>query len=105
MTYRVKLAVALKNYMDEHSLTQFRIAKALGVSQSLISRVLRQEWTRKTESIRKIENLLDMQPEVDPRQSEVLMNALAEVWTGDERDAELLANCIIAIGKIRKENF
>ncbi|ROT94364.1 hypothetical protein EB809_19855 [Marinobacter sp. R17] len=83
-------------------MTQLQAAKELKTNQALVSRILSRRWKRKSAQIQKIADSLGVTASIDPRTSPELMQALAEVWNGDEEDARALAQCIRAIGEARK---
>lgn len=97
-----KLSTALRRYMHSNALTQKQAAKKLGVSQAIVSRILNCGWKQKSAKIQLVAAALGVKTANDPRASEELMQALAEVWNGEPEDAQALARCIRAIGQARK---
>lgn len=86
----------IQQFKSENSLTQEEIAKASGVDQSTVSRVLRGEKCRLDGSVVAICNYakLNVNQGVDPRKSQVLMEALEEVWDGSMEHAAALSKII-----------
>lgn len=98
-----RLRTALRRKIDAGE-TQLQIAKACGVSQSTVSRVVNGRQRRGSGAIDKLCEYADIDPNyalADPRDSEVLMAAVSEAWRGTSRDARLLAAVIRKIGAIR----
>lgn len=101
-----QLAQSLIHYMDQHQLSQEQVAKVLGVSQPVISRIKNGTWIRQSQSIKKVAEKLKVHQSVDPSRSLLLMNALKEAWDGEQDSEKLLADAIISLGKLaQKRNF
>ena len=100
-----QLSRALRQFMDTQAITQLEAARKLGTSQALISRVLSCNWKKKSAQIESIANYLGVKPTIDPRTSNELIQALADVWNGEPEDAKALAQCIRAIGAARKSQL
>lgn len=94
------------NQARETGLFQQTIAKALGINQSQVSRIFSGRIRRSTVTLMRVckyvaDRSLSVSPE-DVRQSATLMNAIADVWDGTERDAQLLASVIRSLRALRK---
>lgn len=100
----VDLRAALTREIDSKRTNQTAIAKATGVSQSTVSRVLRLKRIRIGRSIDRLCNYANIALEGDlpnPANSQVLMDALTEVWDGTLQDAKLLAKIIRCLRQLR----
>lgn len=97
----------ISEHKKRSKLTQSQYAKACGVSQSTISRLLRNGEQRQndTEMLKKICNYancdLYKKQSIEPQSNEHLMKALSEVWDGTEQHAKVLAKMIRCFGSSR----
>lgn len=98
------LSKALKAFMQIHHLTQNDVSSLAKVSQPVVSRVLKGSWTRRTKKIDAICRCIGYKEYVDPRSSDILINALKEVWNGEEKHAILIADMLRSIGKLTRES-
>lgn len=75
------------------------IANLTGINQSQIYRNLYGKPKRITKTLKELckyaEVICDNGP-LNPRENDLLMNTLADVWDGSERHAKLLAQLLIA---------
>lgn len=101
-----QLSSSLSRYMSENEFSQVDAAEHLGVSQSIISRVINGSWQRESHHIKLIAEKLGVRKSVDPKSSPLLMSALQEAWDGDEESERLLAEAIRSLGRLaQKRNF
>jgi transcriptional regulator with XRE-family HTH domain len=86
-------------------ITQEEIAKAINVNQSQVSRIFRGQVHRHTVTLEKIckyarVKSVKVTPD-DVRNSDVLINALSDVWDGTDQDAQALAGVIRSLQALR----
>lgn len=96
----------LKEKLDEGGETQQSIAKASGVSQATVSRILERCPKRKSKAFTRLCNyaLLDEPATIgsaDPSGSPLLMEALRETWDGTPEHARALADILRAVNAAR----
>jgi transcriptional regulator with XRE-family HTH domain len=85
----------------KRGLTQTEIAKAVGASQSQVSRLLAGHCQRHSKLLQRVcEYVFYSQKDrsISPQQSPALMEALAAVWDGTPQHAEALALVIRSLG-------
>ena len=85
----------------KRGLTQTDIAKAVGASQSQVSRLLAGHCQRRSKLLTRVCEYVfctHKSTGVTPQQSPVLMEALAAVWDGTPQHAQALALVIRSLG-------
>jgi transcriptional regulator with XRE-family HTH domain len=92
----------------DSGISQQEIAAALAINQSQVSRIFSGRISRKTDTLMRVckyvtDRSLSVSPE-EVRQNTTLINAIAEVWDGTERDAQLLASVIRSLRALRKSD-
>lgn len=95
-----QLVAELLQFFTENGVTtSASIAKATGINQSQIYRNLFSTPKRITKThlhLCKFASIDPREETVDPRSSEILMEALASVWDGSEDHARRLAHLLFA---------
>lgn len=92
----------------EIGLGQQEIADVLAINQSQISRIFSGKIRRNTDTLMRVckfvaDRSLSIHPD-DVRRNDVLIGAIAEVWDGTERDAQVLASIIRSLRALRRSN-
>jgi transcriptional regulator with XRE-family HTH domain len=92
----------------EIGIDQQQIADSLGISQSQVSRIFGGRIRRHTDTLMRVckyvaDQSLSVSAE-EVRQNTTLIDAIADVWDGTERDAQLLASVIRSLGALRKSD-
>lgn len=85
-------------------LNSSKISKILGVNQSQIYRNLNDEPKTVNKTVMRLcdyVNIDYMEKARDPRESDALMNALAELWDGTDAHARKIAAVIFALKRVR----
>lgn len=103
-----KQALQIARRLKSDDVTQEEVAKALGVSQSQISRVLAGHIKRPTRLFLDLciyaEGRLKKLPRSRICANDELMGALMEVWDGTPQHARLLATVIRSLGVFSRRN-
>jgi len=95
------LGQKLKKIFDEKGITQPAIALYTGINQSQISRIFNGDFRRlygkNVRELCKYANIVikkNQKSPQDPRKSNLLMNALGDVWDGSKQKERALAKLI-----------
>lgn len=105
MIDRATLQVAVSRYLSETPISQEDLAQQAGVSQSVVSRAKNGRWKRYSRSLRMLGEHVQVRPDiVDPRKSEILMNALGRLWDGSPEQERRLAELLLRVGDLRVES-
>ena len=99
------IALALSLRFEKDGVSQSDIAKAVGIHQSQVCRILSGRFKRCSKNVIKLckyANINLLQDEVNPRDNERLMEALSFAWDGTEPHAEAIAQVLRAIGDLQK---
>jgi transcriptional regulator with XRE-family HTH domain len=99
-------AKVLTSKLKMMNLTQVELAKALGVSQSQVSRVLSGQCSRRTKLLNEICNYVNTRHTgVTPqrvRENDDLICAVADCWDGTSKHAEALAVVIRSLALLKR---
>lgn len=102
MMDKATLQSAVSRHLSENSMRQEELAKLVGVSQSVVSRAINGHWKLYSRSLRKVGEYVQATPSiVDPRGSEILMEALGRLWDGSPEQEKRLANFLLSAGDLR----
>jgi transcriptional regulator with XRE-family HTH domain len=106
LTPELTAAIArLRAAVSARQVTQTQIARATGIDQSQISRILAGEARRASRHVLALcsfADRLDHDHGADPTRSSVLMDALRAVWDGTASDAEAIAGVILSLRKLKE---
>jgi hypothetical protein len=96
--------VRLKRTLEVHKISQEALAKAAGINQATVSRIMarcpRRAGGAFTKLCRYADKVCERESRPDPSLCSELMNALRDVWNGSDEHAEALAAIIRAAGYV-----
>lgn len=99
-----RLALKLAPRFKGAGVTQSELARAVGASQSQVSRILAGRIVRHTRLLDRIciyaSRRLNCGRHTDARRNSELMSALAEVWDGSDQHAHALAQVIRSLAEL-----
>lgn len=96
----------LRAAVASRDVTQQQIAKATGVDQSQVSRILAGQTKRASANVIRLCKFayeIELPGGHDPSQSQSLMNALRLVWDGSSAHAEAIAQVLLSLRHFKEK--
>lgn len=93
-----KLAKTTREFMTEHQLCQEELANLANIPQPVVSKVLNKRWKRYTGQVRTLADYVGFTKTIDPGESRMIMDAIANIWDGSKDQERAITELIQSIG-------